>query len=283
LDVPTSVESSNFGLTTNFYDQKGTLDYGLSSNDYSQLTKASNIIDCRKIDRKASNGTYEPCAHVAMEVWAADEGGSMVRGIEPPRDLGALASDQWWVPKFTADRDASLTNYLGLKGEKNRRKLAETFKRPTTWKDYCKEISENNCSSPDAVAARAPLAHEENSMFLEDVYTGYFRATDENDCDRMNGTLCTGHIADFPCAWKSFVTQQAYHLDIALESSGPSSNGGYSYNQLYEIWQAANATKSDVMMLWWTPEALFDRFRKYKSLRLSLLYVLSHVSDIVTR
>ena len=261
--MPTSVESSAFGLTTNFYDEKGTLDYG-SSYNYSELTKASNIIDCRNIDRNTIK-TYEPCAHVAMEVWAADHGGWEAQGIEPPRDLGALASTQWWVPKFTADRDASLTNYLGLMGEKNRRKLAETFKRPTTWKAYCNEVSENSCSIDDGVAARAPFPDEEDSMFVEGFYTGHFRATEENDCNRFNGTMCTGHITDYPCSWGSFVTQQAYHLDIALTSSGPSSNGGYSSNQLYEIWHAANATKSDVMMLWWTPDALFDRFRTFNS------------------
>lgn len=265
-------------MTANFYDKTGTLDYGPSSIEFSELTEASNIIDCRKIDRKTSNETYEPCAHVVMEGWAADQGGGIVRGIEPPSDLGVLASTQWWVPKFTAGRDASLTNYLGLMGEKNRRKLAKTFKRPTTWKQYCKEISETRCIIPDAVAARPPFPHEENSMFLEGVYTGYFRATEENDCERMNGTLCTGHIADYPCSWSSFVTQQAYHLDIALESNGPSANGGYSHNQLYEIWHAANATKSDVMMLWWTPEALYNKFRKYKSLGVFAVF-LSHVSD----
>jgi hypothetical protein len=61
--------------------------------------------------------------------------------------------------------------------------------------------------------------------------------------------------------WSSFVTQQTYHLGIALKSSGPMAGpGGYHYSQMVEIWKAANVTKSNVIMYWWTPELLFEDF-----------------------
>jgi hypothetical protein len=64
-----------------------------------------------------------------------------------------------------------------------------------------------------------------------------------------------------PCrsSWSSFVKQQTHHLGIALESNGDE-EGGYSYTQLTEIWAAANATKSDVIMLWWSPDSLYQTY-----------------------
>jgi hypothetical protein len=57
------------------------------------------------------------------------------------------------------------------------------------------------------------------------------------------------------------VQPQTYHLNIALSSDGkePGSNG-YPYSQLAEIWAAANATKSNVVMHWWTPEAIVQTY-----------------------
>jgi len=169
-----------------------------------------------------------------------------------------LGEESWFVTRFTADAalggDPTLVSWLGLQGEANRRKLAETFLRPTTWGDYCALNSTNHCATPDAVAQRAPADDERDHMFKEGLYTGHFRATPENDCDTFP-TNCTGHIADYPCGWSSFVEAQAYHLDIALKK-GESSPGshGYTYSQLIELWRAANATKSNLMFYWWTPE-----------------------------
>jgi hypothetical protein len=35
---------------------------------------------------------------------------------------------------------------------------------------------------------------------------------------------------------------------------------GYTYAEMTEIWAAANATRSNVMMRWWTPEAIYQTF-----------------------
>lgn len=52
-----------------------------------------------------------------------------------------------------------------------------------------------------------------------------------------------------------------YHLNIALESNGPEPNsGGYTYAQLSDVWLAANATKSNVMMMWYKPEITYQNF-----------------------
>lgn len=88
--------------------------------------------------------------------------------------------------------------YFGFAGEENREKLAKTFKRPTTWKDYCTKVSQSNCTIPDDVATRPPAedGSEDGRYFSSGFYTGHFRATDKNDCAKT--PKCTGHIVDYP-------------------------------------------------------------------------------------
>ena len=167
------------------------------------------------------------------------------------------------VPRFTGERDPSLLSYLGLQGEANRHKLASTFLQPTTWEEYCTLVSKDNCTTPDETAIRAPRTTEEKGRYhvkTGGAFKGYFRNTTENDCETFPNN-CTGHIADYPCGWTSYVKPITHHLNIALKSSGkePGSNG-YSYGQLVELWEAANATKSDFIMQWWIPEALYELF-----------------------
>ena len=124
-----------------------------------------------------------------------------------------------------------------------------------TWKDYCEKISSDNCKTADFVAARPPSNEdEEDNMFSKGNYTGHFIKTEKNDCSN-NSTECSGHFADYPCGWTTYVRQQAYHLNIGIEPTG------YTYNQLVEIWAAANATKSDVMGFWWQPEGSFQSYQ----------------------
>ena len=128
------------------------------------------------------------------------------------------------------------------------------------FKDYCDLVSPNNCTEPDDAAQRAPNEEELHRYYVADVYTGHFRATEENDCD-LNPTNCTGHVGDYPCGWSSFLLPQMYHLNIALRSSGmEKTSNGYSYQQLSDLWAAANATKSDLMTVWWLPEALYSTY-----------------------
>lgn len=175
---------------------------------------------------------------------------------------GVSSNNQWYVPQFTIQKDNSISSHYGLAGEDNRRKLAQTFKRPTTWKDYCQQISSNNCAEDDGVAKRPPAedGSEDNKFFSSGVYTGYFRFTEKNDCNTYPDT-CTGHFLDYPCGWTTFFTQQSHHLGIALESDGPEHSGGfYTYGDLVDIWFAANATKSDVIGMWWEPDATVSVF-----------------------
>ena len=55
--------------------------------------------------------------------------------------------------------------------------------------------------------------------------------------------------------------QQAYNLDIAVESDGPVSvTNGYNYEMVQQIVEAANATQSPVLVYWFVPDTLGNKF-----------------------
>ena len=137
----------------------------------------------------------------------------------------------------------------GQNGEEVRFKLANTFKRPMTWSEYCILVSPNNCTRDDGVASRAPMNEEVGKYFMDGLYTGHFRSTEKNNCT-ANPTACTGHIADVNCVWGTYAVPQAYHLGIPVSSDGDLLyNGGYGYSSLLEIYSAANATRSNILMV----------------------------------
>jgi len=287
LEVPTTIETGEFGLSLDFYNVEAKFDYGVFGYDYPDLLEAQDAGgDCRLV--KATNASdYKPCAHIFPEVWKEDLPElDTIKAMEPLYDLGTLARQGWYIPLFTVRHDPSLANYVGLQGEQNRIKLAEIFKRPTNWKQYCEEVSENNCTVPDAVATRPPADEwEESSYFVQGEFTGHFRFTSENNC-ALNPN-CTGHFGkyhhlnylpmrihvlipcshilpfdtvEYPCNWGSFFSQQSYHLGIALESNGPERNGGYQIEQIMQIFDAANATKNHVIGMWSFPDATTSHY-----------------------
>ena len=102
------------------------------------------------------------------------------------------------------------------------------------------------------LSARYPETDiEKNSYFVEGLYSGHFRMTDDNDCD-MNPDTCVGHVVSPTCSWTTYVENQMYWNNISLASAGPKEpNNGYSYSSMIEIWRAANATRSHVLTWWW--------------------------------
>jgi hypothetical protein len=195
LEVPTSTETGMYGGANNFYNPTGALDAGFQVVIPAFKNASKYGGDCGLASREADN--YEPCGHVATEVWVNREVWA-AQGINvelPPQTLGVLGQEGWFIPKFTGEQNPSLLSYLGLKGEANRQMLADTFLRPTTWSQYCSEVSNSSCSQPDDVAQRAPDDTEKDRYFLQDVFGGYFRKTEENDCVKWPKN-CTGHIVE---------------------------------------------------------------------------------------
>ena len=154
-----------------------------------------------------------------------------------------------------------MISFFGLKGEANREKLANTFNTPTSWGDYCAEVSLTNCTSEDNVAKRSPSDESEAaSYFGKDLYTGYFRQLEKNNCT-IHPETCNGHFVNGLCTWTTYGESQMHWNDIALQSDGPlEPNSGYTWFHMLEIWDAANATQSDVMMWWWSPDVYKEAF-----------------------
>lgn len=264
-DVPVSIETGQYNKSMNFYDSKSRFEHG-QDYDYGGLKMCSEKKGvCSEASRNAEG--YESCGHVMLELWNGAYS-SEVKDLvlndhaEPLMSLGVVGEEHWFVPKFTLQRDNSLSTFHGLTGNENRKKLAERFLRPTRWADYCNEVSEDGCATDDGVAKRRPASNTEegDQFFVKNLYTGHFRSTPDNDCVASPDT-CTGHFIDFPCGWKRFFIQQSHHLDIGLKSNGDESSGGYTYNEMVQIWRAANWTKSDAMGWWWRPDALYQEFQ----------------------
>jgi len=262
LNVPTTIETSSTERKANFYDPNNELQYGTVGYDYDALRTAFKVGDCRL--------TNEPCAHVLPEAWNGQfqlirEIASKEGIIEQPVGSGAVGKLGWFIPRYLAEQDSSLLEYLGIWGRENREKVARTFERPTRWKDYCREVSPFNCAIPNNVTIRRPITKEEGEKFyVPGLYNGHFRMTEDNlyNCSsKLLGDVCTGHITDVPCEWSTFVESQAYYHDINVKSGGNlGANNGYTYEEITQIYFAARETRSPVLLFWWKPEGLYQRF-----------------------
>jgi hypothetical protein len=295
LGVPASVEAGGYGQSRDFYDPQSrvgkspyqgslhtsltcpraraqsplsplllllALDYDYPArHTYLVYARSLKDADCRRASRSEDN--YQPCAHFLPEGWGNPLTHILKDDIEPPQGVGILGTEAWYMTKFTAEEYPEFVSYHGMLQPDSRQKLAKAFKRPTTWGDYCQLVSSNNCTKPDEVALRAPAdADEQDRMFVQGVYTGHFRYTEQNNCT-LNNETCTGHIANYPCGWSSGMETNTYHLGIPLDpNNGPDGGpNGYSQSQLTEIWDAANATRSHLIMMWWQPEPLYQRYQ----------------------
>eukprot|EP00980_Cylindrotheca_fusiformis_P013491 scaffold3448_cov92-Cylindrotheca_fusiformis.AAC.1 len=259
LHVPATVGVGEAKELSSFYSDSLTLPNADSSTYSWDAIRSANKAggNCKGIEKD--------CVHFIPDVWL----GQRQRWEQEYNDgqldyldgNGQVGKTSWYIPLFTALRHPFALTYLGLTD--NRQQLAEIFKRPTTWIDYCQDVSTTNCSVPDEYASRYPESKSEQSKYYyPDGYTGYFRDTAKNNCTGAeNSQTCTGHIVNAKCSWSPFLEQQAYWNDIALESDGPDSiNGGYAYDDVLDIWRAANATQSDVIMWWFEPEYLVEEF-----------------------
>ena len=71
--------------------------------------------------------------------------------------------------------------------------------------------------------------------------------------------------------------------DISLTSNGPGfPNGGHDPMLIKQVYQAANATGSDVLFRWYEPESMVDIFHgtDYEFYRLTLLRRVNNTSAI---
>mmetsp|Transcript_34412 Transcript_34412/g.83548 ORF Transcript_34412/g.83548 Transcript_34412/m.83548 type:complete len:967 (+) Transcript_34412:74-2974(+) len=257
LDVPVTIGMGSDTKESSFYNFENNLPFSSKSYSWEGIRKANEVGgNCLLTD--------EECVNLITDVWvsqadvmAREYADGQLDYLDGNGQVGRLS---WWVPKYTAVRHPFTVTHLGL--SQNHHRVAEIFKRPTTWGDYCNEVSLSNCTVPDGVADRYP-GKDDAGKYFADGYIGHFRATAENNCTGVeNNSTCTGHIVAPPCTWSTFIETQTYWLELALKSSGPNYvNGGYTYSEMIQIWNAANATQSDVMMQWAEPDTVVELYR----------------------
>ena len=258
LQVPTTVGMNNDDTPqASFYAPDMPLSYSSKAYAWEELVTANEMGGrCELTDKD--------CVHVLPEVWTGQEkrwGEYLDKGhIDQVSWDGQVGKLSWYIPFHTTEKYPALTSVYGLTGQ--REKLASIFNRPTSWGEYCKVYSPTNCTTDDGVAGRIPLYEDEDAKYFQDGwYTGFFRPTTKNDCS-LNPETCSGHIVAPSCTWDTNLDAQTYWNDISLESDGPlPENNGYTYGQMIDIWRAANATQSHVVMWWWTPDATVEEFR----------------------
>eukprot|EP00594_Rhizosolenia_setigera_P020831 CAMPEP_0178980728 /NCGR_PEP_ID=MMETSP0789-20121207/26664_1 /TAXON_ID=3005 /ORGANISM="Rhizosolenia setigera, Strain CCMP 1694" /LENGTH=413 /DNA_ID=CAMNT_0020671187 /DNA_START=49 /DNA_END=1291 /DNA_ORIENTATION=+ len=216
--------------------------------NWDALYEARDVVDCRL----STKGT---CSHVIPELWVgqtlAMKKAQSDQVIAQASSLDALGEVQWFMPKFTLDEYPEFYSYHGMKGEENRQKLASLFKRPTTWLQYCEEFSPTKCEN-DTTASRWPEPDERNKFFVHGFYDGYFHRSDKSNC-RLFAHNCTGEFIQGTCHNSNSDEALLYWEKIALSTNGPNEYGTYGYGDLLDIWAAANATRSNVVMYLWTP------------------------------
>jgi hypothetical protein len=257
LDVPVTVGLGSDTAASSFYSIDSAIPYSSKSYAWDAIHKANELGgNCQLTD--------EDCVHVIPDVWLGQrqiwEQEYQDGHLDYLDGNGQVGKVSWYIPKFTASRYPFTVTHMGLASDRHR--TASVFKRPTTWVDYCHEVSISNCSQPDGIADRYPEADDKGKYFANG-YIGHFRYTAKNNCTGAeNNNTCTGHIVNGPCSWSTFLESQAYWNNIALESDGPDLvNSGYSYSEMLQIWDAANATRSDVIMWWYNPDSLIEAFR----------------------
>eukprot|EP00934_Nitzschia_sp_Nitz4_P001250 Nitzschia sp. Nitz4//scaffold195_size40117//9703//13668//NITZ4_007574-RA/size40117-processed-gene-0.24-mRNA-1//-1//CDS//3329540359//1250//frame0 len=257
-EVPATV-----GLTTattgdaSFYSAVPKTIYSDIAYPYQAIERGNRLVDCTK--------TSSQCVHVLPEVWTGQEIEYEYLidndAIDPDSANGLLGKNGLHLPAYTLSEYPQLASWHGYTGEERRELLAEVFQRPTTWLEYCAEVSTSNCSTADDTAQRFPNSDEQGLYFSESLYTGFFQPSPKNDCTALPGS-CTGHLVRPPCTWSTRIDQELYWSGIVgLEADGPlPPTGSYSDVSMMQIWRAANATKSHVAMVWYQPEALSVEF-----------------------
>ncbi|CAB9513712.1 expressed unknown protein [Seminavis robusta] len=165
---------------------------------------------------------------------------------------GIWGQSQWYVPTHTAQAHPALLHYYGLQ-QATTLQLADIFRQPYTWGMYCDLISTSKCQEPNAVAQRAPSDDEEVALYhVRRLYTGYFGVhqssghviahDNSSNSNSNNNTLAT--LAE---PWNN--------NNISLQQST------HDRESMKQIWKAAMATQSHVMMAWWTPDSFLEAFR----------------------
>lgn len=268
LQVPATV-----GLTAkdtpmaSFYSEQNEFVFSKVAYPYDALEVANRVGseefegELGLMRRKDCSYVKKACVDILPEVWSgqASEYAPLIKRqvIEHPSANGLIGRLGIYLPRKTVQEFPEFSIWFGLAGDENRRRLAEIFLRPISWKEYCDTVDPTNCQE------RYPAGDEEGLYYEEGLFEGYFSAGGSNNCTQ-NPDTCAGHIVTPPCSWSSPLDAQLFWNNITgltREGGTLSPVSGYTSDQIVQIYRAANATGSHVILLWYKPEPAFFEFR----------------------
>ena len=166
LRVPVTVgRTTHDSLQAGFYSPSNELIFSKEAYPYTGLETANRVRDCTLV-----TNTDEPCVHVLPEVWSGQLSTYtplvQEKVIEPTVGNGMIGKGDWFVPAFTARQFPELAIFYGLQGSHRRHSLANIFRKPTTWLEYCRDVSPTQCQQPDGVTYEHPKRNRKRNCIL---------------------------------------------------------------------------------------------------------------------
>ena len=259
LHVPVTIETGSRQKFFEFYSKDNAFDYPSDAYDFGALKTAVTSNGACPSDSSVS------CAHGMLEIWPSGQISPMETafhlkdGYAEGMPNGAYGKISWYTFESLVAADPSLKSFYGFF---EKEKMARTFKRPLSFWEYCKNVSLSaNCT--DSVASGLPsTAAESASYYLAGKYKGHFVA---DNCTESSSD-CGGYFIQAPCDWVTWVDAQikysgANGTAMPLKTKGPQEDGGYSYGQMTQVIEAAGQNDENVLVWWWEPEALLERYK----------------------
>jgi hypothetical protein len=276
LRVPVTIETGSKDKHFDFYDPNNAFDYPSSSYHWEALKTANSVeggvcpqsAASKQVKttsrRTETDSVYKPCAHGMLEVWPSGNQAHLNTMIkedsgEIAGSIGGYGKISWYTFERVIADDPTLKSFYGFQ---NRTKLANLYKRPISWGEYCNTLQLGTCNSNDNYATRKPKTTAEEQMYyVKDLYKGYFKA---DNC--FTNSNCNGYVINAPCDWSTFMDAQIrWSLPsgekMALTTDGPREDGGYSYGQMQQIFEAAGLQNENILIWWWEPESLTEKWR----------------------
>ena len=300
LRVPVTIETGSKDVNMDFYHPENTFGYPSTGYNWKALkfadtidtdacpqsmlsttkdvatattgTTATTATAARRTTEPTTTNEYVPCAHSQLEVWPAGNTKNLNDVIsqgwgEIAGSIGGYGKISWYTFERVIAADPSLKSFYGFT---NRKKIANLFKRPISWYEYCIKFAIGTCDASDTVVKSSPVdAAAGAHYYIANIYPGYFKG---DNCV-TNPTTCTGYIVGAPCDWSTYVDAQIRwshpNGTLPLVSEGTRDDGGYTYGQMQEIYEAAGRLNENVLMWWWEPETIMERWKLDKKWKLT--------------
>jgi hypothetical protein len=288
LRVPVTIETASPDTNTDFYHPSNTFAYPSSGYSWESLKNAAAASNGVCPQSKASSTkNYKPCAHAMLEVWPSGNTNQLNTMIkegygEVSGSIGGYGTISWYTFERVIALDPTLKSYHGFS---NRIKIANLYKRPVSWYDYCITHAYGTCDSSDSFVTSKPSSKEEGSIYYKaGGYKGFFKG---DNCTK-NPTTCTGYAVNAPCDWSTFMDAQIrWSLPsgepMALKTAGPLEDGGYSYGQMLQIYEAAGLQNENILIWWWEPTPDLEKWRVDAKWKLTPIVLPDYNKDCVAK